>query len=838
MANRLTEVWNRFRLQAPLAPVAIAFSLGIFLAESGDLPAWLSLGSACFWIGLALAFRAGRTCFLLSALVCLGYSWRANASRIAPDGLFFLAGDDPVPVRVQGVVVDGPWLLDAFPGQAKAHRQGESAQRAECVVQAHKVWSNDAWHAVSGRMRVTREGNAEGLLPGNRVELLGHLKAIPQPMNPGEVDLRQFALRQGIQAELRLAGTPASAEQPGDVKVLRGRSWRPECWFAAVRQWGSERLRQSVSPDVAELAAALVLGDTRQVDRADWLLFQRTGVIHVLAISGQHLVLVAGALYAMGRALGFRTRQMVVAVALLVLIYALVTGGRPPALRAAITVLSVAAAWLARRPAALVNCLALSWLAVAILMPTDLSSTGCLLSFFATGLLHWSTRDWWWVQTEEEEAYQRAVDLSRPAWVRWALGPVRSLAEMYRINATVWLGLTPLVAARTHLVSVVALLVGPPVAILGGWALGTGFLLLLAGPDLPVLSPVLGQITTLALRGCRWLALGGQLLPGAWFATPGPTVLWLALYHALLLTGLLGLWRLVRWQWLAGLAVLLVLVPMVPWTDGFRPVPMGWRCAFLAVGHGSCVVLELNDPVLGRRVLVVDIGAVSGEAITRRVVEPYLLYRGIRKVDDLILSHADMDHYAGALELADRTRVDRVWVGPGFSDKENDSTRWLMDGLASRKLVPGSLSQGDALVHGSNVVRVLHPPSDLPPVSPGLSNEASLVLRVENDHGSLLLPGDLEGLGTTRLLSQPLAPVDVLLAPHHGSRAALTPRLLAVTVPKLLIAQQGPRDAQVPAGQWTAWSTREKGAVVVECDPSSCRAGTFFTGEKFEWLAK
>jgi len=233
--------------------------------------------------------------------------------------------------------------------------------------------------------------------------------------------------------------------------------------------------------------------------------------------------------------------------------------------------------------------------------------------------------------------------------------------------------------------------------------------------------------------------------------------------------------------------------------------------------------------------MVVDAGAVSGEGIIRRVVEPFLRHRGIHRIDDLILTHADLDHFAGALELVDRIRVDRVWTGPGFSDKQNDFTRVLLEGLAKRQRVPGTLHAGMALTHGETAVRVLHPPADLPAVSAEKSNEASLVLRIDSPWGAALLPGDLEGQGTMRLLAADPQPVEVLLAPHHGSRNALTPALLSALKPGLLVSQQGPRDALLPDGPFTAWSTRVKGAVEVECGPSGGGASNFATSETFGW---
>jgi competence protein ComEC len=208
-----------------------------------------------------------------------------------------------------------------------------------------------------------------------------------------------------------------------------------------------------------------------------------------------------------------------------------------------------------------------------------------------------------------------------------------------------------------------------------------------------------------------------------------------------------------------------------------------------------------------------------------------LRHRGISMVDDLVISHADLDHYAGALELADRVKVKKVWVGPGFAEKRNESTAILLEGLKQRQLSPALLHAGLALRWGETEIRVIHPPADYQPPPGAGSNESSLVLLVQGPQGSALLPGDLEKTGTDQVLQAGLPPVDVLLAPHHGSPAALTRPLLAATKPKLLVAQQGQRDAKLPAGGFLAWSTREKGAVEVEANGQAMIAKAFATGE-------
>src|SRR5207244_456621 len=109
---------------------------------------------------------------------------------------------------------------------------------------------------------------------------------------------------------------------------------------------------------------------------------------------------------------------------------------------------------------------------------------------------------------------------------------------------------------------------------------------------------------------------------------------------------------------LGGLAVGL-LVTLWPHRPG------EFRCTFLAVGHGGCAVVETPRG----QVLLYDVGSIGGPDVTRRHVAPFLWSRGIRRIDELILSHADLDHFNGVPQLAERFAIGRVICTPTFAER-------------------------------------------------------------------------------------------------------------------------------------------------------------------------
>src|SRR5262249_991785 len=169
----------------------------------------------------------------------------------------------------------------------------------------------------------------------------------------------------------------------GDGVIRLEEGWRASLfgWLAMARGWGTRALRDSLPPDQASVAAALLLGDGTAMDRSEWDGYVRTGVVHVLAISGQHLVGLAGFGWLGVRVFAVRRRNAAWIVAGVMIGYTLLTGARPSAVQAAVMVCVFCGGLVLRRPVIPANAFALAWLVVVILNPTDPFTAGCQLSF-------------------------------------------------------------------------------------------------------------------------------------------------------------------------------------------------------------------------------------------------------------------------------------------------------------------------------------------------------------------------------------------------------------------------------------------------------------------------
>ncbi|MDA0810138.1 MAG: MBL fold metallo-hydrolase, partial [Planctomycetota bacterium] len=206
------------------------------------------------------------------------------------------------------------------------------------------------------------------------------------------------------------------------------------------------------------------------------------------------------------------------------------------------------------------------------------------------------------------------------------------------------------------------------------------------------------------------------------------------------------------------------------------------RCTVLSVGHGLSVIVETPSG----RTLVYDVGSRAGGELSSRVLKEALWARGISKVNALIVSHSDVDHYNGVLDLLESLPVGRILCSRHFPDSRQPLTLTTLDRAEESGVSPVFIAQGDRLSLDSAVtMRILQP---VAATSYDSDNAASVVLEIEFQGRRILLTGDLDEDGLEELLKQPARKVDVLLAPHHGSTAANPAELAVWARPTFVVA--------------------------------------------------
>jgi len=761
----------------PLVIVLVAACAGIVADRLLGLPlvVWWP-ATLIAWLVWLIFRRLGRdrtaAVVLLSAVASCAAAWHhCRWSLFADDDLGTYARAVAQPACVEAIAVTGPRRLPA-PEFNLMHIM-PIGDRSRLEVEAIRLRDGARWRAVSGRARLNVDGHLLGVRAGDRLLIFAQLTAPRAAHNPGEFDYAAHARRRRQRGQL-------NASHPDCVTVLeRAGSWNPQRWIENLRSGGDKLLWKHLDHRRSGLAAAVLLGAREALGYERPQAFVQTGTVHLLAISGLHVGIVAGAVLLLMRLACAPRSQALLATAAVTVLYTLLSDARPPAVRAAILVLVLCAGHYLGRPRPGFNSLAAAGLVVLVLNPADLFQTGAQLSFLAVAGLMWFAPRWFGSARQRPDALDRLLIESRP-WLWRALWPVwRGARHLTLVSALIWLLALPLVMARFHLFTPVAVVLNTILWLPMAAALVAGFGVLAFGWLVPPLAGVFGFCCDVPLWLLEWCIGWARRWPGSHFWVPGPADWWLVGFYGGL--GVLAAFPALRptRRW--------CLVLLAGWTavgvaaHFARHQPGNLDCTFLSVGHGAAVVIEL--PSGGT--MLYDAGQFASPDFGAQSIAAALWSRGITRLDAVVLSHADVDHYNTLPELLERFSVGVIRVSPVMFDKQGAAVVALQDAIRRAEVPLEEIRAGDRLIADDGcLIQVLHPSSRGAFEN---DNANSIVLAVEHLGRRILLPGDLESPGLEDVTAEPPWDCDVLLAPHHGSRGSDPPGLAAWCTPEWVV---------------------------------------------------
>jgi competence protein ComEC len=775
----------------PLAIVLVAAATGISIDRGATVGwgLWWFVAASAWGLWLVLwkaRFDRIAAIVLLVSTAALAGAWHHACWRLfSPREIGRYAEDAPRPAALEMVALGGPRRIPAPPSDPlRAIPTGDRSRLSVCLT---AIRDRERWLPAAGRSELLVEGHLLDVRAGDRLMVFGQLARPRGAENPGGFDFAQYVRRERVLGVVR-------ADFPDCVKVLsHGTWWSPRRLLDDLRRGGDRWLWQSLGRERSGLAAALLLGSRDQLDDERSDAFLKTGTVHVLAISGMHIAILASALFFSLR-LGLLPRRAALAgVAVLIVLYTILTDMQPSAVRAAMLVLLMCIAQAQRRPTSAVNCLAGAALAVLIWNPADLFSVGAQLSFLAVATLIWFAHQG--LPRPASDPLARLIASTRP-WPRRAARWVGSwTARVTLAGAAVWGIALPLVMARFHLLSPAAVVLTTLTWLPAGLALLSGFGLLTVGWLAPPLGWVLARICDGSLAVLDWLVTAAADLPGSHLWVPGPSGWWLCGLY-----GGLGLWwgaphlrppR--RWivALLAGWIALGVAGPRI--TAAFDRQPRA-ECVFLSVGHGCAAVLHLPDG----RTMLYDAGSLGSPRGAAQSIAGYLWSRGITHLDAVVVSHADVDHYNALPDLLERFSVGVAYVSPVMFESRTAALDTLRDALDRAGVEVRELHGGQQLRIDGGELRALHPPRR---GVLGSDNANSIVLELTVQGRRVLLTGDLETPGLEALLAESPRDCDLLLAPHHGSRLSDPPGMAGWCRPDWVLISGGHADVSQPVEQ-------------------------------------
>ena len=609
------------------------------------------------------------------------------------------------------------------------------------------------------KVRLTEKRNLPDLpLPGDSICFEASWYPVTPPSVPGAFDTQNWLKSQNLAVYGKFKHWEA---YPGD--------WTFERSFFKFRQFMQARFAKFLDPAETGLLMGLLAGDRSGIPEMLRSDFQRSGLVHVLAISGFHVVLLAGMLMIFLKATGIPHKIVTIIASILLTIYVPVTGGSPAVRRAVMMFVIPQIGTLFGKPANTLNSLGVALLLIILPEPSVIWNPGFQLSFAATA----------------------GIIIGTPH------NPTKLLPDSFKQNK-LWQKIQSFAIDPTYVTLCATLATAPflihhfktlsPFAWFGNLIIVPAISLGMQAGLFAQLSPVdfiCGTFCAAARFFLRLASLLTRILSDCAAASmtvgPFPPAVLLALGILILLLPVCYKNYIARKYMFLCILAASASFAFEAYQEIRHP---SWTLTTIDVGQGDSHLIKAPSG----RYFLVDAGDNSRQDSGKDIIVPFLHHIGVSKLDALIITHPDKDHFGGALSLLKMFPIKELWASDCSMKESKPDWQQVLQEARKRNIPIRNIHRGILWKEKYFEMRTIHPRNDVCVEA----NEGSITLRLKGFGHSAVLTGDLTVKGEKEIMkTDAYLKSDVLKLGHHGSKTSSSVPFLNAVSPTYAIIPSG-----------------------------------------------
>lgn len=607
---------------------------------------------------------------------------------------------------------------------------------------------------------------------GTVIEVAGRAALFDIAYNPGEFDARQYYRSMKIGFRV-YADTVAVREKNGNpIYTLADR--------LSGRLYDS--LYSITDSATASVFAAMLLGRRDELDPELSELFAACGIGHVLAISGLHVSLIGMGLYKILRKCGAGYLGAMIVGTAVILFYGVMTGNGTSTVRALIMYITAVYANVIGRTYDMLSAASLAAIIMLADNPLLLYNGGFQLSFGAVMgivLIAGSIKDTFKIEKKLPSAFVTSLSIQAATMpvIMWNYYEVPVLSVL--LNMLV----VPLMTV-VMISAVCGSIAGMFSQAAGAFCIGPG---------------------VLVIRLYKMICTANVGIPWAVWVCGRPSLWQVAAYYALLAVIVFTLKKYcakgIVWGFVPAFAIIILRFNFC------------FEADFLYVGQGDGIFIRSDNGVT----FLVDGGSSDKNGLYDYTLEPFLMSKGVSRLDYAIVTHCDADHISGLASLLEngKIKVDTLYMPQINTEDEAYGELWELAGSVGTKVE--TIYCGYRITAGSTVLTCLHPGADY---ECGDRNGSSTVLVVENDGFLMLLTGDI-GEEQESLLCDAVSEYghfDILKAAHHGSKNSNSADFITAAAPEYTVISCGKNNRYGHPHEETLERLRVEGSRIMRTD--------------------
>lgn len=630
---------------------------------------------------------------------------------------------------------------------------------------------------------------------GDVLKIKGRLEKPIGQKNFGEFDYELYLAREKIFTYINIW-------QEKDIqKIGEDDSNFLVSFSLSARDKIKEITKQTLPPPYNYLLVGMLLGEKSFIPSHLKEIFAEAGIMHILAVSGLHVGIIAMALLALLSMLKLPNKFKLFTLILILITYASITGFRPSVLRATIMFILLIGGKLINRSRNLNISLFFAGFLILLLNPLILYDAGFLLSFIVTFFI---------------------INLS-PILQRLFSKIVVWIKNPLAVSTAAWVGIFPLSAYFFSKVSIISIISNIFIIPLTGIAVILGFITFFIGFVSISLAGLFANLNYLVLNLITLIAKSFSSLPFAFIYVAQPSVMLIILYYLTVFFIIEIFYKKTLSPKIKKKAILIVLsvTLLIIVVQVFYPAD-NLKVNFINVGEGDCILIEAPNKIN----ILIDGGGTpqSDFDVGNKIVIPYLRRKGINEIDLLILTHPHLDHLEGLLPILKEFKVDMVLDSGLLCD--SSEYKEFISLILEKGISYHKAKAGDNFIFSNNLeIFLLNPLYDSDFYDESDFNNASIVVKLFYKNADFLFTGDIEVTAEKKLLVwQNILQSDILKVGHHGSITSTNLEFLDKVDPRIAIITVGKNHFGHPSqkiierledGNIQIYRTDEDGTIII-----------------------
>ena len=644
------------------------------------------------------------------------------------------------------------------------------------ILKVEKINENKSYKNTNLQLNVKKE---EQLLSyGDKIIIKGNFEEASSARNEGGFDYKQYLKSKNVYGIISVDKKDIKLIKKNNVDVI-------DLLANKVSNSMKIKIEQNLSNETSKLLSGILIGNKNNLQKEIQEDFRNSSLSHVLAISGMHVsYIILGITFVINK-MKFNKKVSKVITIFILLFFIILTGKTASVTRACFMSSYIILASLFHKKAHVLASISISLLIILIINPYLILDIGLQLSYGGTigiVLIYPILKKLKKKKEDKNSKFKKIIHKIKD-----------KILDIILITISANLVIFPIVLFHYNTISFTFIISNLLISPIIGIIIILGFISVFASYIISPISKVMFLILQIFLNLLIKIAHFCAELPFSKVYFPTPKIYVIVIYYVFLIFIILARNKIIVIKKINKKIIIIFVIIIIILNLILNFIPKTFTISFIDVGQGDSMLISTPK---GKKILIDGGGSRDEESfnIGKQTLIPYLLNKGITKLDYILISHFDSDHVGGILSVLEELKVEKVII---CEQEENENYRRFKEIVKNKKIKVYVVKKGDNLKIEENILLNILWPKD-EKIKENAINNNSIVAKLNYKSFSILLTGDIEKIAENEILKEyensNILNANILKVAHHGSKSSSINEFLEKVKPQIALIGVGEKN--------------------------------------------